>query len=112
MSDYCPHCGRGGFRPHIPDSPGLRRPKHMDDEEWAEYRFSEEARVELTHVPEDDSYSFYDDYPDAADAHGEEMAEIEEEGRSAAKAGCDPEDNPYGEGERSDAWADGFFNGA
>lgn len=36
------------------ESPGLRRPRHMDDEEWAEYMMSEEARHELTYIPDYD----------------------------------------------------------
>ncbi len=44
------------------DSPGLRRPRRMDDEDWAEYRFSEEARVELMHVPGEPGLDPYDDY--------------------------------------------------
>lgn len=30
------------------DSPGLRRPRHMDEEEYQEYLTTEEARHELT----------------------------------------------------------------
>lgn len=55
---------------YIPDSPGLSRPKHMDDEEWAEYSFSEEARVELTYVPNE-----YDYYDDIEDSYWDAMAE-------------------------------------
>ncbi len=50
------------------DSPGLKRPRRMNDEDWAEHRFSEEARVELTCVP-DEPYDDYDcyDHPEEHD---------------------------------------------
>lgn len=75
--DVCPHCGHVDGR-YIPDSPGLSRPKHMDDEEWAEYRFSDEARVELTHVPDYEDYRYepgYDPGPGYEDAHLEAQYE-------------------------------------
>lgn len=75
---YCPHCGRGSG-PYIPDSPGLVRPPHMDDEDWAEYRFSEAARVELTHVPDPDIYELNDYDQMHEDARAEALAEEEDE---------------------------------
>ena len=89
------------------DSPGLSRPPHMDDEEWAEYRFSEEARVELTHVPDEDVYS--DPREDErADALGEMFGEIEEDGRQAYRDGLDIDDNPYGATLSGEAWCTGW----
>jgi hypothetical protein len=63
------------FRRYIPDSPGLRRPGHMDEEEWQEYRFSEEARVELPHVPDEGYYERDEVDDDRADAEAEDRAE-------------------------------------
>lgn len=48
----------------------------MDDDEWAEYRMSEEARYELTYEPDYDPYDYYDDMDaDYYAARAEEEAE-------------------------------------
>ncbi len=40
----------------------MGRPRWMNDEEWAEYKMTEEYRQEVTYVPDYDPYDYYDDY--------------------------------------------------
>lgn len=67
--ERCPHCRREMYGP--PDSPGLSRPEWMDDEEWAEYRMTEEARRELTYEPDYEPYAYGDEAYDRAEFYAE-----------------------------------------
>lgn len=88
------------------DSPGLSRPGWMDDQEWSEYLMTEEARYELTYVP--DEPGPYDYYDDRADDYADYMGEVHKEGYQDFYSGFYEDENPYGASDSGVAWADGW----
>lgn len=94
------------MRRYIPDSPGLTRPSHMDELDWQEYMMTDEARHELTYVPDDDLY--YDDDDGYYDAVAEESHEWYEEGRQGYRDGLGEDDNPKMGGQFGESWYNGW----
>lgn len=91
---------------YIPDSPGVSRPRWMNDEEWSEYRMTPEYAHEVSYVP-DEPYGFDDIDQDRYDAMAEEEAVQREERLDAARR--EAEEIPLEELEAAAEMLDGLI---